>query len=95
MKTMLSPLRRLGATCAIAGIAALGSVALAPAASAAQPVTVENGPNSVIDGTGADGPDAFIIMDHGRKPVFFCSEDKPNQRHNNCEPLVASGDDRF
>jgi hypothetical protein len=95
MNTMVSPLRRLGATFAIAGIAALGSVALAPAASAAQSVTVENGPNVVMEGTGVKGPDSFIIMEQGRKPVFFCDEDKPNQRHNNCEPFVAPGDDRF
>jgi hypothetical protein len=95
MNTMISPLRRLGATFAIAGIAALGSVALAPAASAAQPVTVQDGPVSVIERTGDKGPDAFIILEHGRKPVFFCDEDKPKKQHNKCEPVVAEGGPRF
>ena len=95
MNTMISQLRRLGATFAIAGIAALGSVALAPAASAEQPVTVQNGPNSVIEGTGVNGPDAFILQEHGRKPVFFCDDDNPNKQHNKCEPLVEAGGDRF
>jgi len=91
MTTMISPLRRLGATFAIAGIAALGSVALAPAASAAQPVTAQNGPASVVERTGGNGPDAFILLEHGRKAVFFCDEDKPNKQHNKCETVAENG----
>jgi hypothetical protein len=90
MNTNLNPVRRIGATLAIAGIAALGSVALAPAASA-QPA--QDGPISVIDGKGNGGPDNFIVLENGAHiPVFLCDEDKPNKRHNNCEaPVVADG----
>jgi hypothetical protein len=90
MNTNLSPIRRIGATLAIAGIAALGSVALAPAASADQPV--QDGPVSVIEGNG-NGPDKFIVLENGaRIPVFLCDEDKPNKQHNNCEaPVVVDG----
>ena len=91
MTTNLSPIRRIGATLAIAGFAALGSVALAPAASA---TTVEqDGPLSVIDGKGNGGPDMFVVFEDGsRVPVFYCDEDKPNKRHNNCEaPVVVDG----
>jgi hypothetical protein len=95
MFTTTSPIRRLGATFAIAGIAALGSVAVAPAAFAAQPVTVQDGPSSVLESDDGHGPDAFIIREHGRTPIFFCDEDKPNQRHSNCEADLQAGTDRF
>jgi hypothetical protein len=72
MNTTIRTARRFGATLAIAGIAAFGSVAVAPAASAAQPVTVQDGPDKVIDRSGDHGPDAFIELEHGRVPVFFC-----------------------
>ena len=74
--------RRFALTLAVAGIAAMGSVAMAPAASAAQ-----DGPSSVVQQN--SGPDAFIVMEHGKKPVFFCDDDKPNQRHNNCVDMTA------
>ena len=90
MNTTISPLRRIGATFALAGLAALGSVALAPAASAA-PANVQDGPASVVEGTGGNGPDAFIVFEHGVKPVFFCDLDNPNKRHNNCEWVVVDG----
>jgi hypothetical protein len=32
----------------------------------------------------AAGPDAFIQLDHGTAPVFFCDPAKPNKQHNNC-----------
>jgi len=91
MNATLSSARRIGATLAIAGIAALGSVALAPAASAA-PAAVD-GPISVVDGKGNGGPDKFIVLENGQRiPVFYCDETKPNKRHNNCEaPVVADG----
>jgi hypothetical protein len=93
MNANLSPIRRIGATLAIAGFAALGSVALAPAASAAAPGPAEDGPVSVVEGNGKGGPDKFIVMEDGRRiPVFYCDADKPNKRHNNCEaPVVADG----
>ena len=75
MNTTISPLRRLGATVAIAGIAVLGSLAVAPAASAAQ---VDDGANYVIEGNG-NGPDAFVVTATGRVPVFFCEDVKPGK----------------
>jgi hypothetical protein len=76
MNTTISPLRRVGATVAIAGIAALGSVAVAPAASAATQVV--DGENYVIEGNG-NGPDAFVVTATGRIPVFFCEDGKPGK----------------
>ena len=91
MTTTFTPLRRLGASLAIAGFAALGSVALAPAASAAQD-TVQDGPASVVHRSGGNGPDAFVVLEHGVKPVFFCDEDKPKKHSKKCEPVVVGGD---
>ena len=76
--------RRFALTLAVAGIAAMGSVAIAPAASAAQ-----DGPDSVSVRSAGNGPDAFIEQEHGREPVFFCDEDKPNQHHDKCIDLAA------
>jgi uncharacterized protein YraI len=89
MSANLSPFRRIGATLAIAGVTALGSVALAPAASAAAPA--QDGPVAVIDGNG-NGPDKFIVLEHGQRiPVFYCEADT-NKQHNNCEvPVVVDG----
>jgi hypothetical protein len=78
--------RRFALTLAVAGIAAMGSVALAPAASAAQ-----DGPSSVIDNSHGNGPDQFIQLEHGRQPIFFCDVEKPNKQHNNCIDLVGPG----
>jgi len=75
MNTTFSPLRRLGATVALAGIAALGSLAVAPAASAS---LVQDGANYVIEGNG-NGPDAFVVTATGRIPVFFCEDVKPGK----------------
>ena len=81
--------RRFALTLAVAGIAALGSVAIAPAASAAP---VNDGPAYIIDGPGnGNGPDKFIVTDSGRIPVFFCDADKPNQHHNDCITLSPTG----
>ena len=91
MNATITPLRRLGATLAIAGFAALGSVALAPAASAAQD-TLQDGPASVVHRSGDNGPDAFIVLEHGVKPVFFCDDDKPKKQHKKCEAVVVGGD---
>jgi hypothetical protein len=93
MNANLSPIRRIGATLAIAGFAALGSVALAPAASAS---VAEDGPISVIEGNGKGGPDKFIVLEDGtRIPVFYCDADKPNKRHNNCEAPAGADVPRF
>jgi hypothetical protein len=69
----------------------MGSVALAPAASAAP---AQDGPSYVIEGPG-NGPDKFIVTEHGRIPVFFCDEDKPNKQKNKCITPVESGGTRF
>jgi hypothetical protein len=61
-------LRRATVAVAVAGAAALGSLVSMPQASAAS----------------AAGPDAFIQLDHGSVPVFFCDPAKPNKQHNNC-----------
>ena len=67
--------RRFALTLATAGIAVLSSVAMAPAASAAP---TQDGPSYIIEGPG-NGPDSFIVRDHGRVPVFFCDDDKPSK----------------
>ena len=77
--------RRFALTLTVAGIAALGSVAVAPGASAAQ--------SDVVIRDGDHGPDAFVILEHGKMPVFECDADKPNQRHNNC--IDTTGPTRF
>jgi hypothetical protein len=81
--------RRFALTLAVAGVAALGSVAVAPAAFAASNV---DGPNYVIDGPdNGNGPDQFIVTDHGRIPVFFCDDSKPEKQHNNCVEVSPTG----
>lgn len=83
---------RIATTLAAAGIALFGSVALAPAASAAP---VQDGPSYVIDGPGkGNGPDAFVVTDHGRVPVFFC--DVASKAHaKKCTPSGADASGRF
>ena len=71
--------RRFTLTLTVAGIAALGGIAVAPAASAAQPE--DKGPALIMD------------LEHGKLPVFECNPDKPNQRHNNC--IDTDGPTRF
>src|SRR4029453_10951079 len=63
--------RRFALTLAVAGIAAMGSIAIAPAASADEgsSVSFQNG----------NGPDGFISGEHGRTPLFICDEDNPNK----------------
>ena len=79
--------RRFALTLAVAGIAGLGSIAVAPAASAAP--AAESG-YSVVHGDGGHGPDAFIVLDHGVRPVFFCDSDKPMKQHNKCTVPVTN-----
>ena len=88
MNTTITRSRRFALTLAVAGIAAFGSVAVAPAAFAADGV---DGPATVIDGPGHGGPDKFIVTDQGRTPVFFCDADKPQQHHDNCISLAPTG----
>ena len=87
-----STIRRATLTVAMAGAATFGAVALAPAASAAQPAV--DGSYYIIDGPNENGPEAFLVTDHGRTPVFFCDPAKPNKRHNVCQPDPTSGDSR-
>ena len=78
--------RRLALPLSVAGIAALGGVAIAPAASAA-----ESG--SVIIRDGDHGPDAFVQLGNRKIPVFQCEDAKPNKQHSNCIDL--GGPTRF
>ena len=84
--TLTCTARRFGLTLAVAGIAALGGIAVAPAASAAQD-------SGVVLRDGNNGPDAFIELDHGKMPVFECDPVNMNKQHNNC--LRVYGDTRF
>ncbi|MDP9389943.1 MAG: hypothetical protein M3P89_00785 [Actinomycetota bacterium] len=84
--------RRFALTLAVAGIAGLGSIAVAPAASAAD--VEQDGPSSVAHTNGGNGPDAFIVLEHGVKPVFFCEPAKPKKQHENCTKPVT-GNSRF
>ena len=87
--------RRFALTLATAGIAVLGSVAIAPAASAA-PVQGQDGSFEIVVGPGkGNGPDAFIMTEHGRKPVFFCEADQPANRADTCVPGIEDGGTRF
>jgi len=80
--------RRFALTVAVAGIAAMGSVAIAPAASAA-----EDGPGAVIEHGNGNGPDEFLVTEQGRRPIFICDVENPNRQHNNCIDLT--GPSRF
>src|SRR5690349_19219518 len=75
MRTTFSTARRLALTLTLAGAAALGSLAIAPVASAAP---VADGTNMLIPGVG-NGPDAFILTSTGRIPVFFCEDVQPGK----------------
>jgi hypothetical protein len=74
-RTAISTARRFALTLTVAGAAALGSVAIAPAASAAP---VQDGPSYMIEGNG-NGPEAFIVTQTGRIPVFFCEDVQPGK----------------
>lgn len=80
--------RRFALTLAVAGIATLGSVALAPAASAAEEVST-----SVTEIVDVKGPDAFVEREHGRVALFLCDDEKPKKQHNKC--LDVTGPSRF
>ena len=84
--------RRGTVTLAMAGIAAIGAVGLAPAVSAGQDV---DGGYQIIEFGKGNGPDAFLVTEKGRKPIFFCDADKPNQRKNVCIPDPTNGGPRF
>jgi hypothetical protein len=79
--------RRFALTLAVAGIAAMGSVALAPAASA-DPL-VQDGPGTVIEKTNGNGPDQFLIGEHGRTPIFICDPEEPKKHAKKCIDLTA------
>ena len=83
--TIAGTARRFALTLTVAGIAALGGIAVAPAASAAQ--------SDVVINDGTNGPDAFVVLEHGKMPVFECDPTKPNKQHNNC--IDVSGPTRF
>ena len=74
-RTTIGTARRFALTLTVAGAAALGSIAIAPAASAAP---LADGTNMLIEGAG-NGPDAFILTSTGRIPVFFCEDVQPGK----------------
>ena len=85
MSTTLRPIRKLAMVLAVAGAAGLGTVVTAPAALAAEGSVEQDGSAYVVDGPGhGRGPAYFIVTGDERIPVFFCDDDKPNKRHNNC-----------
>ena len=93
--TLARPARRIALTLAAAGIAALGSVAVAPAASAD---TVADGLATIIDAPGngnGNGPDAFILIGNRHVPVFFCDLDNPQVHANKCTPTGEGESGRF
>ena len=88
-----STLRRATATIALAGAATFGGVALAPAASAAQ--LSYDGSSYVIDGRNGNGPAAFLVIDQGRKPIFYCPNEKSNRVHKVCQADPVAAPDRL
>ena len=74
-RTTIGTARRFALTLTVAGAAALGTIAIAPVASAAP---AQDGYNYVIEGNG-NGPDQFIVTENGRIPVFFCEDVKPGK----------------
>ncbi len=87
--------RRASVTMAMAGAVAFGAVALAPAASAATPASVDGG-YTIVDKTKGKGPVAFLVDEYGNKnPVFFCNPEKPNQRKDICQVDPTAGEGRF
>ncbi len=80
-------MRRMALVTVATGIAAVGALTTAPLAQAA---TQADGVQvTVLPGAG-NGPDAFLVYDNGRDPVFFCDPAKPNQRHNNCIDVTGN-----
>ena len=77
----LGLIRRAALVLATTGIAGLGGVLVAPAASASTDL-VHDGPNSVVVSNA--GPDAFIVKPHGVLPVFFCDPMNPNRQQTTC-----------
>jgi hypothetical protein len=93
IRTARTAARRVTLTFAMAGAVAFGTVALAPAASAAQPDV--DGSYYTIDGPDENGPEDFLVGPHGRTPVFYCDPAKPNQLHTICQDDPDSGQGRF
>ena len=88
--------RRTSMTVAMAGALAFGAGALAPAASAAAPAApAVDGSYTVVEKTNGNGPEAFLVTETGKKPIFFCDADKPGKRHNNCQADPNAGGGRF
>jgi hypothetical protein len=62
----LRSVRTLGLATAVAGVAVVGLTSGAPSPAAAS----------------AGGPDAFVHLEHGTVPIFFCDPAKPHKHHN-------------
>jgi hypothetical protein len=89
MNTQLtSTARRIALTLGVAGIAALGTVAAAPAALAAPAASVQAQADN-------NGPDMFLDhyvggTVHGKVPVFLCDDENEHKQHNNCIDVTSS-----
>ena len=91
--------RRFALTLAVAGIAAMGSVALAPAASAAAVRRTAPAPSSRTDN--GNGPDQFIVA--GARPRRPCSSatrgqadtSTQNDVHRRCDAAPRASDGRL
>ena len=84
--------RKFALTLAVTGIATMGSIALAPSASAAPAPAaqvVQDGPGTVIEWGHGNGPDEFLLGDHGRKPIFLCDADEPKKHAKKCKDLAG------
>ena len=88
--------RRSSLMVAMAGAVVFGAVALAPAASAATDGAEVDGSYTIVGKTNGNGPVAFLVDEYGnRTPIFFCDPEKPNQRHDICQPDPNAGGGRF
>ena len=85
MTRLSSTIRQAALALTMAAAATFGAVALAPAASAAQPAV--DGSAATVEGSG-HGPDAFVVTDNGRRPVFHCTDDRSNKRHSICQEAL-------
>ena len=93
---MIRTARRISLTIAMAGAVAFGAVALAPAASASTDGAEVDGSFTIVETTNGNGPVAFLVDEYGnRSPIFFCVPEKPNQRHDICQPDPSAGGGRF
>ena len=59
-------------------------------ASSASAAPVAGSGYTVVHNDGGNGPDAFVVLEHGVRPVFFCDPEKPEKQHNKCTVPVTN-----